>query len=54
MFIEITFLNLCLIVWAKPYVSLKMYYIELFNESLALVFFTHLQAFNTTFLNPED
>jgi hypothetical protein len=46
MFIVITLINLCYIIWAKPYVEHSLYKLELFNESVALIFFTHLQAFN--------
>jgi hypothetical protein len=44
-FIVITLLNLCLIIHAKPYLELSVYKSEIFNESIALVFFTLLQAF---------
>jgi hypothetical protein len=44
-FIEISLLNLCLIIFAKPYIERSIYKSEVFNESIALVFFILLQAF---------
>jgi hypothetical protein len=41
-FICITMLNLCLILHTKPYLEKRLYRTELFNEFIALVFFTLL------------
>jgi hypothetical protein len=42
MFVEITMINLCLLIYTKPYVEHRLYKLELFNESIALIFFVHL------------
>jgi len=53
LFIEVTMLNLALILHAKPYIERQLYKTELFNEVIALVFFLSLQAFKPDVLNPE-
>jgi hypothetical protein len=52
--IEITLANMCLIIFAKPYLEDRMYRIELFNEMVAMIFFTFLQAYRGEMLNPEE
>jgi hypothetical protein len=44
-FIEVTLLNLCLIIHTRPYLDTRLFKTELFNEVTALVFFTLIQAF---------
>jgi hypothetical protein len=53
-FILITMVNLCLVLHTRPYLEKKLYFTELFNESIALVFFTLLQAFKPQFLESKQ
>jgi hypothetical protein len=46
MLILITMLNLCFLLWVNPYVEQSLLKLELFNESIALIFFVNLQAFS--------
>ena len=41
----VTMINLCLILWTRPYLEATQFKIELFNEGIALTFFISLQYF---------
>jgi hypothetical protein len=53
-FIGVTMVNLCLIMHTKPYLDHLLYKTELFNEAIALVFFTLLQAFKPELLEADE
>jgi len=53
LFTTLSLLNMCLILHAKPYTDQSIFKIELFNEGVAIVFFTSLEMFKTQFLDPE-
>lgn len=53
-FILITMVNLCLVLHTRPYLQKQLYLTELFNESIALVFFITLQAFKPQFLDAKQ
>jgi hypothetical protein len=50
----LTMINLCLILYGKPYIEHTLYKLELFNEAIALNFFVCIQMFKGDLLGPTD
>ena len=49
----ISMINICIILNSKPYIDKSIYRLEIFNESLALIFFVSLQYFRDGFIDLE-